>query len=507
MISRLDLGNFKAFDSTQKIPIKPITLIFGPNSAGKSSLIHGLLLAHEAMTSGILDIYSTKIGGESVDLGGFRQFVHRRDLDRKIEWGIEFNASYLNGKATKIFKDAKKILLNITLGVLEKNKAFSEKNLSIITYKIDIDGENLLNIKRGSDGKLKLVQLKYQHELFKNALEGMIQIATTTNSLTDDDYITINEASEKIFQNIIIESNYFLPVIKSANFNDENSLLPIGKDTRKQNIISVIEIFLPQLLKNIIDGTTGYLKEIFKNMKYLAPLRSYPQRHSVFETQFDPNLYSGGGYAWDVIKKDKNILLQVNEWLGDKNKLQTPYKLVVRELVSQNFNDELDDDIEPLKDAEIRELLLIDKRTRTIVSHRDVGVGISQILPVLVGAFANKRQIIAIEQPELHLHPALQAELGDVFIESSLGSKKNTFLLETHSEHLILRIMRRIRETTEGKLPDGIPRITPEDVSIIYVQPRGTSSIARVLRLDDEGQFIDPWPGGFFEEGFRERFS
>jgi hypothetical protein len=114
---------------------------------------------------------------------------------------------------------------------------------------------------------------------------------------------------------------------------------------------------------------------------------------------------------------------------------------------------------------QLRDLVLIDVRTDTPVSHRDVGIGISQVLPVLVHCYANEGKLVAIEQPEIHLHPALQAELGDVFIESALGERKNTFLLETHSEHLILRIMRRIRETTAGTLPEGIPPIKPDDVA------------------------------------------
>lgn len=155
----------------------------------------------------------------------------------------------------------------------------------------------------------------------------------------------------------------------------------------------------------------------------------------------------------------------------------------------------------------LQELVLIDLRTNTPVSHRDVGIGVSQVLPVLVSAYASQQQILAIEQPEIHLHPALQAELGDVFIESALGPRRNTFILETHSEHLVLRLMRRMRDTCEGRLPDGLPPVHPEDVAILYVQPKGPAAVVRVLELDEEGQFLDPWPGGFFEEGFRERFA
>lgn len=145
----------------------------------------------------------------------------------------------------------------------------------------------------------------------------------------------------------------------------------------------------------------------------------------------------------------------------------------------------------------LEELVLRDVKKSTTVTHRDVGIGISQVLPVLVMAFASRGKLLAMEQPEIHLHPALQAELADVFIEAAFGGRGNTFILETHSEHLILRIMRRIRE---GKL-------RPEDVGVLFVEPLSQGSRFTELRLDEEGDFIDEWPGGFFEESFHEKFA
>lgn len=138
------------------------------------------------------------------------------------------------------------------------------------------------------------------------------------------------------------------------------------------------------------------------------------------------------------------------------------------------------------------------------VTHRDVGVGISQVLPVLVAALGSSEKTLLMEQPELHLHPRLQAELGDVFIDSALNHN-NTLILETHSEHLILRLLRRIRETTHGTLPDGATALRPEDITIIYVKQDGDQSIVMQLRVDEDGDFMDRWPGGFFEDGFNER--
>src|SRR5437762_109307 len=80
----LSISNFKAFGPKQEIPIKPITLIFGPNSGGKSSIIHSLLFAHESLRTGKLDIHRTELGGNSVDLGGFEQFTYRCNPENAV---------------------------------------------------------------------------------------------------------------------------------------------------------------------------------------------------------------------------------------------------------------------------------------------------------------------------------------------------------------------------------------------------------------------------------------
>jgi len=101
------------------------------------------------------------------------------------------------------------------------------------------------------------------------------------------------------------------------------------------------------------------------------------------------------------------------------------------------------------------ELVLIDDRNGVAVRPADVGVGISQVLPVLVAALYRGKsgagRFLAVEQPELHIHPKLQVVLADLFIEQSgTGTMSDhTFLLETHSEHILLRVLRRIRETGE----------------------------------------------------------
>ena len=154
-------------------------------------------------------------------------------------------------------------------------------------------------------------------------------------------------------------------------------------------------------------------------------------------------------------------------------------------------------------------LFLRDVRAERHVSFADVGVGVSQVVPVLLAATEDKAYI---EQPELHLHPRAQAALGDVFLEavlaSTIGSSTRYLLLETHSELLLLRILKRIRQAAAGQAREGLEAVSRDLVSVVYVN-RDRHGHARIhpLRISRAGEFLDRWPDGFFAERDGELFD
>jgi len=201
---------------------------------------------------------------------------------------------------------------------------------------------------------------------------------------------------------------------------------------------------------------------------------------------------------WRTLFENDETREKVNQWLLD-NKNYTPYKISFVKVV-KGFLDKI------LRKPERWQLVFNDFRNNTIVTPKDMGAGISQFLPLLISCIANKDTKLFIEQPELHLHPSMQGDLADEFIRS-YNSNNNSLMAETHSEHILLRIMRRLRETSEGTLKDDSLKLTPNDVALLYIdadEERGT--FITELELSEDGTLLDPWPGGFFEDGFKERF-
>lgn len=616
MITRYAVDNFKAFATTQPISIRPITLIFGANSSGKSSFIHSLLLAHEGIHMDNFDPHFTRLGGKSVDLGGFSRFVHKHETDNHIvfSFGLKveeesYKYRFVPDKRSTRENVEKRLMstelhYRLEVGPIPQHSPTVKRKPQLLHYRVRADGKALFSISAQDlayppqhvntfNQTLYISDINFNHPvtlyLFKNIFErhgiiesewnafatqvvellkalevlpGDLSFPSETTNIYDDTFAInnahlVSDRCSAVLQAVLQreEFQYFdletyldhlqrssqkLRERQASDFEDDD--LPV--EEVKYSYASMPSIFeeFPELVEDesfihelwearnrgarIAQDVMDYMGELFRStlrilttelgsLQYLGPLRSYPDRIMQSEYGEDLSWRAVGGYAWQDVQNNESLRQKVNRWLGS-DFMKTGYRLESRQLyVGEELLTEIERSDPSSTFSEVlrgitpaaSELSLVDLKTGTRVSHRDIGVGVSQVLPVLATAYGSEQKLIMVEQPELHLHPGLQAQLGDVFIESALGSLKNQFLLETHSEHLILRIMRRIRETTDGTLPAGIPAIRPEDVTILYAESTPRGSVIRQIQLDDEGQLVDAWPGGFFEEGFQERFA
>lgn len=142
-----------------------------------------------------------------------------------------------------------------------------------------------------------------------------------------------------------------------------------------------------------------------------------------------------------------------------------------------------------------------DQQNDISVEPNEIGTGVSQLMPLIVAAITQKSGLVACEQPELHLHPRVQVAIGDLL---SQNTEHVNYLIETHSEHLILRLRRRIRQNTDNELPVGLKAFSHNEVVINYLEPSKDGVQVRPIRMDEDGEFRQPWPNGFFHERLDE---
>ena len=445
----LNLKNFKGFSENNDkdcntINIKPITLIYGPNSYGKSSLLQSLLMMNQTIGEGEDYKYCSLVtNGNKVNLGEFNDFLNKYALNKTIE--IELTLPRIEN-----FRDKSAGEVSFCYCFRQDDADSSKIILSKLSVYLD-----LLNPQTGEKENKKILISEF-----------------TRNENGKYKLSEFNKEKYCWFQ-LGVDSQYF----RDNNNIPKTSFFQIG-----YNIQSWDESYEEDFDKgDDIDKRPAFdiFENIIKNIVYVSSYRIPPRR--VNDPKNNARRYVGknGEYTAEVLTYDsKNIIKDVNKWL---EKI-AGYKLSETKKKGYGSSINLDDNSTEIKDINIL----------------DLGSGIAQVLPVITQAFKSQNDMILIEEPETHLHPRAQAELGSMFADA-FKKKNNTFLIETHSENLLLRLESLVRN---GEL-------SKDDVSIIYVDKDKNGSRCIALHLDDEGDIenIDEVPNGFFEESFNELFD
>ena len=252
----------------------------------------------------------------------------------------------------------------------------------------------------------------------------------------------------------------------------------------------------------LLPMVANIIKRSLESTFYIGPFRERPQRYYTYR-QVVQDYVGQTGENFSNHLYDETVLAKVNAELAAIG-VEKEIEVVKPSGENGNFADLFTVNVKDLVNGQS-------------VNIQHVGFGFSQLLPIVVQCVLAEDSTILIEQPELHLHPGMQAELGDMFIRSITSDKypgqivenqraNNSILIETHSEHLILRILRRIRETANDELPGTLPFIHPDDVAVLYVQPGENGSEVIEIPITEDGEFAEPWPNGFFAERAKELF-
>jgi len=437
MLTRLRVKNFKAWKDTNDVRLAPLTVFFGSNSSGKSSLLQFLLMLKQTAESP--DRRRVLHPGDRntpVELGTYRDLVFNRDLAQALEFQFHWSLP-----EALLVRDP----LQNSRGTLFTEASFKASVVS------DPKGANQ-----------KVQEFKYQ-------LRGTTDPLSIGMKAIDDSYKYYNiEAT-----NYQLRRNpgraWKLPrPIRFYGFPDE-----VGAYYQNASFTSDLALALEQELKRI---------------QYLGPLRTYPERSYIWSGEIPEHVGWRGERAVEAMlagstrsinpaykKKARPFQAMIAHWLQQVGLLET---FEVRQIAPQR------------KEYEV---VVRTKGSSQQVMLPDVGFGVSQVLPVIVECFyAPAHTTILLEQPEIHLHPRVQTELADLFIEA-VQSRENgedrslQLIIESHSEHFLRRLQRRVAEQA----------IQPEQVALYFAEVGSQGAILRPLDVDLYGE-IQNWPDDFF---------
>ena len=431
MIESLRIQNFKSWADTGKVRFGKLTGVFGTNSSGKTSLLQfPLLLKQTAESQDRSRVLQLGNRDTYVDLGTPADVLH----GHAVPGTLAFELAWRTPKTVEVRNP-----------LLMKSQVVSRTDRLTLSATIELD-----------DRALHVDRFAYTFADYAFGMERQeAQYRKVEYKLVHDGYDAVRTTGRK----------WQLPApVKSYGFPDEAVAY-------YQNVG-----FLPDLALSF--------ETQLQQTLYLGPLRGYPERDYTWAGERPADVGERGEKAIAALLASRDDGAVFGFGRGrPRRSLEEHVAWWLRELGI-------------IHDFELRQIAkgrkLYEVRVKTTpespwVLITDVGFGVSQVLPVVVRCFyAPEGSTLILEQPEIHLHPRIQAGLADVFLDA-IERRNVQILIESHSEHLLRRLQRRVAEE----------RASEDDIRLYFVEPEGGASHLVELDLDPYGN-IRNWPQNFF---------
>jgi len=434
VLTDLRIRNFKGWRDTGPVRLAPLTVLFGSNSSGKSSLHQLLLLLRQTVESpDRRRVLHFGDAGTAVDLGSFADLIFRHDTSLPLRFELGWRppepvtvADARHGVAHR--GDALRFEAEIRAGA-----GTAGPHVERLGYRLLDDGRPrlALGLERADGG-------------YRLTAEGFAPVPAPGDAP---------------------------PLSAPAHFH----AFPDDVGLRFQNLEGAADL-------------TYALERRLRSITYLGPLRERPERLYRWSGEEPESVgWRGELSVAALLAGDARRFARAD---GDPPQ---PLQVVVAEWLRRL--DVIEDfEVAPLVAGHDRYLVRVRAPGRAAdVLMTDVGFGVSQVLPVVTQAFyADPGQTVIVEQPEIHLHPAVQSRLADLLIDAVRmredGRPRDVqFIVESHSEHLLRRLLRRIAEEEIG----------PRDVAMYFATPTPDGSRLEPLDVDELG-IVRNWPQDFF---------
>lgn len=445
MITLLQAENFKSWKNTGKIELAPLTGLFGANSSGKTSILQMLLMLKQTVESpDRRRVLHTGDDYSIVDLGTFLDLIYGHDKEAALRLSFSWTLP-----EPLVINDPE----------AEGKELFNVGKLSFST-----------DIHQVAD-RTSLDRFSYE---FDSHSFGMTRKAEKKRADKDRYDLAHGDYQARRVQG---RAWPLPPPVKCYGFPDEA--------TRYYQNTG----FLPDFVLAF--------ERMFSGIAYLGPLREDPRRSYLWSGERPPDVGVRGDQAVAALLAARAAGLKSGRMVKTKRRYKPIEERVLEWMQEMRLIHSFS--LEPIapnrKDYEFRV-----KRSGNSaeVLITDVGFGVSQILPVLVLCYyAPEHSTILLEQPEIHLHPFVQAGLADVLIDV-VKERNVQVIVESHSEHLLRRLQRRIAEHQVSERG-----IAQEMTALYFCKTENGESRIEKLDVDEFGN-IRNWPSGFFGDEMGE---
>lgn len=441
MLTKLRIKNFKAWRDTGNIRLAPLTVLFGTNSGGKTSIPQLLLLLKQTAESP--DRQRALHLGDSralVDAGTFDDVIYNHDVSRTVEfefaWSLDRSVvveDSLNGQEYV----GDQFAFTATLAC----DSAHQPRTTGFRYELQKGGEVVVDVSLREKAKGKSARKKPEFELNSGRYAFKRHPGRAWGLPQPLRFYGFPDEVAAYYQNAAFASDFVLE-----------------------------------------------LERMLKSVFYVGPLREYPKRLYLWSGEVPDHVGAKGERAVEAILAARN---RTYNW---KRRQKTKALQIVIADRLKDMGLIHDFRVEPLGQHRNEYEVLVQTAPRLPeVKLTDVGFGVSQVLPVIVEClYVPRRSIVIFEQPEIHLHPRVQAELADLFVDAIRAREDGSprecqFIVESHSEHFLRRLQRRIAEE----------ELSSTDAALYFVHTEGAEARIEQLDVDMFGN-IQNWPDDFF---------